>query len=119
MQPSAKTPDPQTSPAKRIAGLNDNFRHSFHGGTVLATAGIKHQGDAFLAQALDTVQRFNDFTYDNDPHREHDFGAFTLDGHKLFWKIDYYDSDIKYGSENPADPAVTHRVLTVMMADEY
>ena len=112
-------PAPQPNAAKDIASLNDDFRGTFQGGTVLATAGVKHQGETFLAQALDTVQRFNDFTYDNDPHREHDFGAFTLDGHKLFWKIDYYDSDIKYGSEDPADPAVTHRVLTVMMANEY
>ena len=112
-------PAPQTHPAKRIASLNDDFRRTFQGGTVLATAGVKHQGDAFLGQALDTVQRFNDFTHDNDPHREHDFGAFTLDRQKLFWKIDYYDSDLKYGSEDPADPAVTQRVLTVMMADEY
>ncbi len=116
---SAIYPDPQTHPAKDIASLNDTFRRTFQGGTVLATAGVKRQGDAFLTQALTTVRSFNDFTGDNDPHGEYDFGAFTLDGQKLFWKIDYYDSDIKYGSEDPADPTVTQRVLTVMMANEY
>ena len=119
MQQSVKTPDPGTDSAAQIARLNDQFRCNFQGGTVLTTAGVKHQGDAFLAQALDTVRRFNNFTYANDPHREHDFGAFTLDRQQLFWQIDYYDCDLKYGSEDPADPAVTHRVLTVMLAEEY
>ena len=119
MQQTAKTPDPRTNSATETARLNDNFRRTFQAGTVVATVGVKHQGDTFLAQALDTVQRFDEFTYDNDPHHEHDFGAFILDGQKLFWKIDCYDSDLKYGSEDPADPTVTHRVLTVMLAEEY
>jgi hypothetical protein len=34
--------------------------------------------------------------------REHNFGSFTLDGRKLFWKIDYYDAACEYGSEDPA-----------------
>ena len=50
---------------------------------------------------------------------EHDFGSFTLHGHKLFWKSDYYDTVCEFGSEDPADPAKTTRVLTIMLADEY
>ena len=56
---------------------------------------------------------------DNDPHGEHDFGSFELCGRKLFWKIEYYDPDLQHGSEDPADPAKTMRVLTVMLAEEY
>jgi hypothetical protein len=37
------------------------------------------------------VETFGSFTPDNDPHGEHDFGAFEHAGHKIFWKIDYYD----------------------------
>lgn len=76
-------------------------------------------GVAFSHRALALVQRFEDFTPDNDPHREHDFGSFTLRGHKLFWKIDYYDKACECGSEDPADPAQTTRVLTIMLAEEY
>jgi len=72
-----------------------------------------------LHQALALVRRFEDFTPDNDPHGEHDFGSFTHGGQKLFWKIDYYDSACEFGSENPADAAQTTRVLTIMLADEY
>jgi hypothetical protein len=59
------------------------------------------------------------FTNDNDPYGEHDFGAFDVDGARLFWKIDYYDRSLSGGSPDPTDPAVTCRVLTIMLAWEY
>jgi len=66
------------------------------------------------------VIAFDDFNADNDPHREHDFGSFELDGEKLFWKIDYYSTDDPdLGSEDPSDLTKTLRVLTVMLAEEY
>jgi hypothetical protein len=55
----------------------------------------------------------------NDPHREHDFGNFEVAGWKFFWKIDYYDANVEFGSEDPADPKITTRVLTIMLATEY
>ena len=66
------------------------------------------------------VKTFDEFTEDNDPHGEHDFGAFEHDGQRIFWKIDYYaDERCEFGSEDPADPALTYRVLTIMLAEEY
>ena len=62
---------------------------------------------------------FHDFNQDNDPHGEHDFGAIRVLGEKLFWKIDYYDLNKEYHSPDAADPAVTCRVLTLMLASEY
>jgi hypothetical protein len=76
-------------------------------------------GYDFAAQALREVSSFDASTPKNDPYEEHDFGAFTLQGHKVFWKIDYYDAAMEYGSNDPANPDVTTRVLTVMLADEY
>jgi hypothetical protein len=71
------------------------------------------------SHVLIQVQRFADFNADNDPHGEHDFGSFEIAGEKFFWKIDYYDSDMTFGSEDPADPEKTRRVLTIMLAEEY
>ena len=72
-----------------------------------------------MSKALAKVIAFDAFSADNDPHHEHDFGSFELEGEKLFWKIDYYDSDLTYGSEDPNDVEKTHRVLTIMLASDY
>ena len=71
------------------------------------------------ARVLLAVQSFSNFTKDNDPHREHDFGNFTVEGETYFFKVDYYALDMEAGSEDTADPNVTTRVLTIMRADEY
>jgi hypothetical protein len=103
----------------RTQELNDAFRRTGDRGRILFTAGVSGLGVAFSHQALALVRTFDAFTPDNDPHGEHDFGSFTPQGQKLFWKIDYYDAACEYGSEDPADPAKTVRVLTVMLAEEY
>jgi len=104
---------------RRIAVLNDNFRTTFLGGRVLLTSGVADQPIDVMARALVAVQSFTDFTADNDPHAERDFGAFEIDGRTFFWKIDYYDQTCEFGSEDPANPEVTTRVLTIMLAEEY
>lgn len=103
----------------RIAELNDRFRRALGGaGKRLMTAGVAALPFADQAAIVGKVMNFEDFTEANDPHGEHDFGSFTHEGKKLFWKIDYYDAACEFGSENPADPAQTTRGLTIMLADE-
>src|SRR5579862_8625529 len=102
-----------------IRALNDNFRSTFTGGRVLTTTGVVELPVDTKARLLLAVQSFSNFTKDNDPHDEHDFGAIELEGERYFFKLDYYAADMHYGSENPADPNVTTRVLTIMRADEY
>ena len=102
-----------------IATLNDTFRKTFTGGQVLLTAGIANMSSEDKANIISMVQNFNDFTPDNNPYSENDFGSFDYNGNKIFWKIDYYDLNNQYMSENPANPDITNRVLTIMLADEY
>ena len=52
-------------------------------------------------------------------YEEHDFGSFEAEGEKIFFKIDYYDRTLTHHSPDPADPTVTERVITIMLADEY
>jgi hypothetical protein len=105
--------------AEEIRALNDAFRTTMTGGTVLMTAGVDALPSDVKAMVIRRVATFLDFTPDNDPHGEHDFGSFELTGRKFFWKIDYYDDAVEFGSEDPSDPSKTTRVLTIMLAEEY
>lgn len=105
--------------SKRIRLLNDNFRTTFIGGQVVITAGVAALPMVIQARVLLQVQTFSAFDEGNDPHAEHDFGSFEEAGEMFFWKIDYYDERCEAGSEDPADPARTTRVLTIMLANEY
>lgn len=102
-----------------IRTKNDAFRSSFIGGRVMLTQGANSLADEVKGAVLNAVQAFDEFSPTNAPHGEHDFGAITLNSTAFFWKIDYYDRDLQYGSPDPADDAVTCRVLTIMHAEEY
>ncbi|KUO64197.1 MAG: hypothetical protein APF80_17415 [Alphaproteobacteria bacterium BRH_c36] len=103
----------------RIRELNDQFRRTFTGGRVVTTIGVNSLPTDMMVRALEKVKEFSDFTDDNDPWGEHDFGSFEHDGQKFFFKLDYYDNNLEFGSEDPSDPVQTTRVLTVMLAEEY
>lgn len=108
-----------TDRAERIRALNDALRAHLQGGRVMVTAGVQALGVDAVAATIARIQGFTEFSEDNDPHREHDFGSFELDGTEFFFKIDYYDERMEHGSEDPSDPAKTTRVLTLMLASEY
>ncbi|WP_316398921.1 DUF3768 domain-containing protein [Bradyrhizobium sp. 33ap4] len=104
----------------RIRGFNDSFRRNLvTGGTVLLTPGVTSLEPDRLAELLDAVRKFDNFTRDNDPHGGHGFGSTELYGSRYFFKIDYYDQSGTAASPEPADPTITHRVMTIMRADEY
>jgi hypothetical protein len=117
--------------ARRIAKLNDEFRRVAIDAALLEASPeqvpgrfVVTQGFAVLPVAkqiavLDQVKLFDDFTKANDPYGEHDFGIVKQSGDSFYWKIDYYDKSLEYGSEDPADPAQTTRVMTVMCSYEY
>ena len=102
-----------------IATLNDNFRRSFINGEVLLSAGIAAMSSEDKANIVSLVQNFNDFTPDNNPYSENDFGTFDYKGEKILWKIDYYDLNNKYHSEDPSNPYITNRILTIMKVFEW
>lgn len=120
----------------RIARLNDLARRAMGVAcTAVATAGFRSLPDADQSQVRELIETFDAFTDDNDPHGERDFGAIyqLRDGRwtterprsqedereRVFWKLDYYDRNIEFASEDAANPAITRRVLTIMLSDEY
>jgi hypothetical protein len=111
-----KAPDHTT----RIRMLNDAFRiNGIGNGKLMITSGVHDMADQFPAMAVKAIRAFTAFDGDNDPHGEHDFGAFDLEGEKLFFKFDYYAPGLEHGSEDPAIGSKTVRVLTIMLAREY
>ena len=107
------------SKTDHIRALNDAFRRTFVGGAVVITAGVEAMPLDQRRSLFQKVRGFEAFGEDNDPHGEHDFGAVDEAGVRRFFKIGYYDRKTEFGSPDPADPAVTTRVLTIMRADEY
>ncbi len=103
----------------RIRALNDALLTSLIGGRVMLTQGVAALGQEAQRQIIEALRRYDDFDADNDPYGEHDFGMIVAQGHELLFKIDYYDRDLDYHSPDAADPAVTTRVLTIMLAEEY
>jgi hypothetical protein len=102
-----------------IRALNDDLRQNLSAGTALITPGIAALGAEAVARIVKTITIYDDFCHANDPYEEHDFGSFEVDGQTIFFKIDYYDKALAFHSPDPADPSVTERVITIMLAEEY
>ncbi len=120
----------------QIARLNDLARSAMGVAyTVVATVGFRSLPDADQSCVRELIETFDAFTEDNDPHGERDFGCIYQLGcgrwtterprlrederERVFWKLDYYDCDMQYASDDAANPAITRRVLTIMLSDEY
>jgi uncharacterized protein DUF3768 len=103
----------------RIRALNDELRRNLLEGHAVMTLGVAALGADAVARIIKTIAAYDDFCHANDPHEEHDFGSFEADGAMIFFKIDYYDKALTTHSPDPADPSVTERVITIMLADEY
>lgn len=116
-----------TSETMKIARLNDMARKAMGVcSRLVQTSGINALPQSDQSRIREKVEMFKDFTPGNDPYGERDMGMFEHEvGRntgckvKVMWKIDYYDKACESGSEDPADPSQTTRVLTIMLAEEY
>ena len=100
---------------ERIRALNDELRQHLIGGLAVITPGVAALGPDAVERIVKTIAVFDDFCHQNDPHEEHDFGSFDVDGHEILFKIDLYEEpDVKDANREP----VITRVLTLMSAEE-
>lgn len=102
-----------------IRRLNDQFRTTFRGGQILLTQSVADLPEMVKSAALQKVAEFTAFTEENDPHGEHDYLSFDLCNREFMFKIDYYDLKLEMASPNPADPAVTKRIGTLMLSYDW
>jgi hypothetical protein len=107
----------------KIRALNDAFRRRLpqptQGCRLIVTDGLGSLTIEQFADLLQAVSTYTDFDPGNDSYGEHDFGAIEQDGIKFFWKIDAFDQWMQFGSPDAADPTVTTRLMTIMLAEEY
>jgi len=52
----------------------------------MMTSGVQALGAEFVLKAAQAVRSFDQFSVDNDPWGEHDFGAVEVDGQQIFCK---------------------------------
>ncbi len=103
----------------RIRHLNDLLRCKGIGGEVMVTAGVDALGTGAVIRILKAVAAFTEFNESNDTRGERDCGQVVVDGRLIVFKIDYFDRTLTLRSPDPAEPAVTRRVMTVMLSSEY
>ena len=108
-----------TTRTERIRCLNDELRQHLITGLAVMTPGVAALGQAAVERIVKTIAVYDNFCHANDPYEEHDFGSFEAEGATIMFKIDYYDRAPSMHSPDPSDPAVTERVITIMLAEEY
>ena len=101
--------------AEIIARLNDQLRKSGEGGTVVITRNVRGLEGLNAPELATALANYDGFDEDNNPHGERDMGHFVLFDTDLYFKIDYFDQDLKFCSDDPADASITHRILTIMI----
>ena len=106
---------------ERICALNDALRRSLAPklGRIVLTACVDALPGDLKAMAVHRTANFDAFSRDTDPADEHECGSFDLEGRQFIFTIDYFDPRLEFGSDDPADPVKTTRVLTLMLAEEY
>lgn len=102
-----------------IRSLNDQLRRDFSSGVAVMTPGVAALGADAAERIFRTIAHYDDFHHANDPWEEHDMGMFEAEGEKIMFKIDYFSKDMTMHSPDPANPAVTTRVITILLSSEY
>lgn len=114
-------------PTERIAQLNDAARQNkLKGATiVIASSALASLQDATgaaetISSQIAILRALKSWEPPaNDAHGERDFGILDVLGIRLFFKIDYYDLNMEYHSEDAANDSLTRRVVTVMLPENY
>ena len=111
-----------------VAALNDQMRANLASpapNIVVMTAGILALVDAdpgtSIAKQIELmgiVASYSDFSEDNNPHGERDFGVFDWAATRCYWKIDYYDLKLESSSYHAPEADIITRVLTIMLESE-
>jgi len=81
-----------------ISRLNDLLRTQGIGGRIVATLGVQNLSHNTRGKVVEAIRLFDKFEESDDPYKEHDFGSVEVEGGQFFFKIDYYDPSLRFGS---------------------
>lgn len=113
------TDSPISERTDRIRQLNDQLRTLRGSGKIHIIGALADMGEEMQKEVLTAVATFAGFNEGDDPYGEHDFGTVTVEGEQFMFKIDYYAPDLENGSDDPADPAKTVRIMSVFHTSDY
>ena len=80
------------------------------------TAGIAALGPEAVARIVKTIAVYDDFCHANDPTKSTTLVVRSRRP-RIFFKIDYFERP-HLSLAGPSDPAVTKRVITIMLAED-
>lgn len=105
----------ETKRRATIARLNDRLRSTGEDGWTYLSRGVSKLPTAIQEDVIRAIRLFDDFTPENDPHGEHDGATLTIGEFRICWKINYYTP--RRREVDPADPAATLRIMTIMFVE--
>jgi len=109
----------------RIAALNDrcrlgldrNARIVITASCLAALANGESAAAEILAQA-EVMAAVRRYAFKPEDGAERARGEFEIGQQIVRFAIDCYDLALEWGSEDPTDPSITTRVLTIMLPDD-
>ena len=118
--PTLSSPDTRLA---TIARLNDRCRQGLdRTARILITraclgAFADNRTAEIVAQA-EILSALRGYQFREAEADERDRGSFEYRGTTIYFRIDYYDAAMEYGSEDPADASQTRRMLMIMLRED-
>ncbi|AQT47981.1 DUF3768 domain-containing protein [Bartonella choladocola] len=110
----------QNKNVAKVVELNDKLRKHGIGGKIHFTSTFYNLPDDLRSKLLKKIRSFDDFDKDNDPYGQHDFAMVEIEDTKAYFKIDYHNKDdVNFGSADPSNPEITHRIMTIGLMSDY
>lgn len=114
-----------TDQLSRIAALNDRVRQGLDPKariviTAACVAALAEGGgpDDMLRSQAELLMAIDRCVFAPDECDERRRGEVLFRGRPIRFAIDYYDSSLEWGSEDPADPEIATRVMTIMLPED-
>jgi hypothetical protein len=84
------------------------------GGSIVVTRGVRDLRGLDVAALNVVLADYDAIDADNDPYGERDVSDLPLFSADQLWKIDCYDAELAFSSDDPTDGSATNRVPALL-----